>query len=79
MFHLVGADLIRQGRRVQIRFAMPELDRAEFLRRLRTVSEVLPIAAQLEWSLPDQTPTHPDTVISPIPLSTAVYPASPSP
>jgi len=48
---LVGADLIQQGRRVQIRFAMPEPDQEEFLRRLRTVSEGLPIAAQLEWSL----------------------------
>lgn len=65
---LVGADLIHQGRRVQIRFAMPEPDRAEFLRRLRTVSEGLPIAAQLEWSLSDQTPTHPDKIVTPIPL-----------
>ena len=48
---LVGADLISQGRRVQIRFAMPEPDRPEFLRRLCTMSEGLPIAAQLEWSL----------------------------
>ena len=47
---LVGADLIHQGRRIQIRFAMAEPDRGEFLRRLRTVSEGLPIAAQLEWS-----------------------------
>ena len=51
---LVGADLISQGRRVQIRFAMPQPDRPEFLRRLRTVSDGLPIAAQLEWSLTDQ-------------------------
>lgn len=65
---LVGADLIHQGRRVQIRFAMPEPDRAEFLRRLRTVSEGLPIAAQLEWSLSDQTPAHPDKIVTPIPL-----------
>jgi hypothetical protein len=65
---LVGADLIHQGRRVQIRFAMPEPDREEFLRRLRTVSEGLPIAAQLEWTLSDQTPTHPDKIVTPIPL-----------
>ena len=65
---LVGADLIHQGRRVQIRFAIPEPDRTEFLRRLRTMSEGLPIAAQLEWSLSDQTPTHPDKIVSPIPL-----------
>ena len=76
---LVGADLISQGRRVRIRFAMPELDRLEFLRRLRTLSEGLPIAAQLEWSLSDQTPTHPDNVVSPIPLLTPVTPVSPSP
>lgn len=65
---LVGADLISQGRRVQIRFAMTEPDRPEFLRRLRTMSEGLPIAAQLEWSLTDQTPTHPDKIITPMPL-----------
>lgn len=76
---LVGADLIHQGRRVQIRFAMPEPDRAEFLRRLRTVSEGLPIAAQLEWSLSDQTPTHPDKVVSPIPLLAPLSPVSQSP
>ena len=71
---LVGADLISQGRRVQIRFAMPEPDRPEFLRRLCTMSEGLPIAAQLEWSLTEQTPTHPDKIVTPIlllsPLST---------
>jgi DDE family transposase len=76
---LVGADLIHQGRRVQIRFAMPEPDRAEFLRRLRTVSEGLPIAAQLEWSLSDQTPTRPDNVVSPIPLLAPLSPVSQSP
>jgi hypothetical protein len=65
---LVGADLISQGRRVQIRFAMAEPDRPEFLRRLRTISEGLPIAAQLEWSLTDQAPTHPDKIVTPTPL-----------
>jgi hypothetical protein len=65
---LVGADLISQGRRVQVRFAVPEVERAEFLRRLRTMSEGLPIAAQLEWTLTDQTPSHPDNVVTPIPL-----------
>jgi hypothetical protein len=65
---LVGADLISQGRRVQVRFAMPEPDRPEFLRRLRTVSDGLPIAAQLEWTLTDQTPNHPDKIITPISL-----------
>jgi hypothetical protein len=65
---LVGADLIAQGRRVQIRFAMPEPDRPEFLRRLRTMSEGLPIAAQLEWTLTDQTPTHPEKIVTPTSL-----------
>ena len=69
---LVGADLISQGRRVQIRFAMPEPDRPEFLRRLRTVSDGLPIAAQLEWTLTDRTPSRPDTIITPIPLLNSV-------
>ena len=76
---LVGADLIHQGRRVQIRFAMPEPDRGEFLRRLRTVSEGLPIAAQLEWTLSDQTPTHPDKMVSTIPLLTPVADLTQSP
>ena len=76
---LVGADLISQGRRVQIRFAMPEPDRPEFLRRLRTISQGLPIAAQLEWSLSDQTPTHPDKIITPIPLITPLSTANHSP
>ena len=76
---LVGADLIHQGRRVQIRFTMPEPDRTEFLRRLRTVSEGLPIAAPLEWSLSDQTPTHPDKVVSPIPLLAPLSSVSQSP
>ena len=34
---LVGADLIARERRVQIRFAVPQDERPEFLRRLRTV------------------------------------------
>ena len=76
---LVGADLIHQGRRVQIRFAMAEPDRGEFLRRLRTVSEGLPIAAQLEWTLSDQTPTHPDKMVSTIPLLTPVADLTQSP
>ena len=76
---LVGADLISQGRRVRIRFAMPEPDRPEFLRRLRTMSEGLPIAAQLEWSLTDQTPTHPDKIVSPIPLLSPLSTVNQSP
>lgn len=65
---VVGADLIAQGRRVQIRLAMADQEHPEFLRRLRTVSQGLPIAAQLEWSVTDQTPTHPDKIITPIAL-----------
>ena len=76
---LVGADLISQGRRVQIRFAMPEVDRAEFLRRLRTMSEGLPIAAQLEWTLTDQTPTRPDNIVTSIPLLSPHSPVNASP
>lgn len=48
---LVGADLIPQARRLQIRFAVPREERAEFLTRLRTLCQGLPIAAQLEWDL----------------------------
>lgn len=51
---LVGADLIPQGRRLQIRFAVPREEREEFLVRLRTLSAGLPIAAQLEWTLTDE-------------------------
>ena len=77
---LVVADLISQGRRVQIRFAMPQADRQEFLRRLRTLKILLPIAAQLEWSESDQQePTHPDEPVSPIPLLTPLSAANPSP
>jgi len=68
LIFLVGADLISQGRRIKIRFAMPEPERPEFLRRLRTMSEGLPIAAQLEWSLTDRVPNHPDKIVTPIPL-----------
>jgi hypothetical protein len=45
---VVGADLIAQGRRVQIRLAIAPSQRAEFLRRLGSLSQGLPIAAQLE-------------------------------
>src|SRR5262250_442333 len=57
---LVGADLICQGRKVKVRLALPKPDRQEFLRRLRTVSDGLAIAAQLEWSIAEasSTPSH---------------------
>ena len=76
---VVGADLIAQGRRVQIRLAMPQSQRAEFLRRLRTVSQGLSIAAQLEWSVADQPATHPDNIITTIPLLTPLPTPTSSP
>jgi hypothetical protein len=33
----------------------------------------------LEWTLSDQTPTHPDKIVSPIPLLTPVADLSQSP
>lgn len=48
---LVGADLIPDARRLRVRFAVPTEERTEFLQRLRTLSEGLPIAAQLDWDL----------------------------
>jgi len=51
---LVGADLIPQGRRLQVRLAVPRAERPEFVTRLRTLSEGLPIAPQLEWTLTDE-------------------------
>ncbi len=76
---LVGADLISRGRQVRIRLAMPEADRPEFLRRLRSMSVGLSIAAQLEWSLSDQPPTHPDQIVTPIPILTSLSSANLSP
>lgn len=64
---LVGADLICQGRKVKVRLALPKADRREFLRRLRTVSDGLPIAAQLEWSTTEDLPAQPDHVIPRLP------------
>ena len=48
---LVGADLIPDARRLRVRFAVPTEERTEFLQRLRTLSEGLPIVAQLDWDL----------------------------
>jgi hypothetical protein len=50
---LVGADLIPQARIVRVRFAVPREERQEFLQRLHTLAEGLPIAAQFEWDLMD--------------------------
>jgi hypothetical protein len=57
---LVGADLIPHARRLRVRFAVPAEERPEFLQRLRTLSEGLPIAAQLDWDLSEaeETSTH---------------------
>jgi len=64
---LVGADLIYQGRKVKVRLALPKPDRPEFLRRLRTVSDGLPIAAQLEWSTSGDLSAQLDHVIPRLP------------
>lgn len=76
---LVGADLIPQARRLRVRFAVPPEERAELLHRLRTLSEGLPIAAQLEWDLSeatdaDQAPVHTPKVTGPM-----VHPWPPRP
>ncbi len=55
---LVGADLIPDARRLRVRFAVPPEERPEFLQRLRTLAEGLPIAAQLEWELTDANETN---------------------
>ena len=54
---LAGADLIPDARRLRVRFAVPPEERPEFLQRLRTLSEGLPIAAQLEWDLTEANET----------------------
>ena len=59
---LVGADLIPKARRLRVRFAVPREERSEFLQRLRTLSEGLPIAAQLEWELTDANETNQPSV-----------------
>ena len=67
---LVGADLIPRSHIMQVRFAVPREERAEFLRRLRTLSAGLPIAAQLDWVLTDGPPdpaTPPEAVIPRLP------------
>jgi hypothetical protein len=48
---LVGADLIPDARRLRVRFAVPPEERTVLLQRLRTLSEGLPIAAQLDGDL----------------------------
>ena len=55
---LVGADLIPEARRWRVRFAVPPEERTEFLQRLRTLSERVPIAAQLDWDLSRPTTRH---------------------
>lgn len=48
---LVGADLIPRARTLRVRVAVPREERPEFLQRLRTLADGLPIAAQFEWDL----------------------------
>jgi hypothetical protein len=74
---LVGADLICQGRKVKVRLALPKADRPEFLRRLRTVSYGLPIAAQLEWSTSEDLPAQPDTLVARLPVHETTSALSP--
>jgi hypothetical protein len=80
---LVGADLIPKARRLRVRFAVPTEERAEFLHRLRTLSEGLPIAAQLEWDLAEaentcQTPREPaDRTVPAIQSTPYAHAASP--
>jgi hypothetical protein len=51
LIFLAGADLIPRARRLVVRLAVPPEERPEFLQRLRTVFQGLPIAAQLDWDL----------------------------
>ncbi len=68
---LVGADLIPDARRLRVRFAVPPEERPEFLQRLRTLSEGLPIAAQLEWDLNDANETtQPSVHVTNVPVPT---------
>lgn len=64
---LVGADLIPHARRLWVRFAVPVEERPAFLQRLRTLSEGLPIAAQLKWDLSEaeETSTHASQTTAP--------------
>jgi hypothetical protein len=71
---LVGADLIPQARRLRVRFAVPAEERPEFLQRLRTLAEGLPIAAQLEWDLSEAAEAPPP----PGPANTSVPTVCPS-
>jgi hypothetical protein len=78
---LVGADLIPQGRRLRVRFAVPAEERAEFLQRLRTLSAGLPIAAQLDWHLDEMddathTASHASHTIVPIVSQVAQRPGA---
>jgi hypothetical protein len=60
---LAGADRICQGPRAKVRFAGLKQERSEFLRRRRAVSQGLPMAAPLDWSLTDGPAADPDDVI----------------
>ena len=67
---LVGADCIPQARIVRVRFAVPREERQEYLQRLRTLAEGLPIAAQFEGDLldtDDEDPPSPGGVEATVP------------
>ena len=72
---LVGADLIPEARRLRVRFAVPVEERPEFLQRVRTLAEGLPIAAQLEWDLSEAAEAPPPP---PGPANTSVPTVRPS-
>src|SRR4029077_11843660 len=74
---LIGADLICQGRKVKVRLALPKPDRAEFLQRLRTVSDGLPIGAQLQWSISEDSPAQPHNLIPQLPTHATMPHLSP--
>ncbi|MBX3324929.1 MAG: IS1380 family transposase [Nitrospira sp.] len=71
----VGADLIPNVRRLRVRFAVPPEERTQFLHRLRTLSEGLPIAAQLDWDLSEAEVTNPTPNV-PVPTVRPVYQTS---
>lgn len=58
---MAGADLIPRAGAVQIRLAIPHGERRAFLQHLRTISERLPIAVQLELDFVEEEPT-PDSI-----------------
>ena len=54
LIFLIGADLIPQVCPLRFRLAMTRERQPEFLTQLWTLSESLPIVAQLDWKLTDE-------------------------